>query len=264
MNLIAKVSLGLLLLTAPVQAGVNFDNVDDFISLANESNFDFDHTDTFSVFAWIKGNAETSQQAIFSKGVRGADNFKGWDLVINSGTNRIIIHMVHIWPDAIQVQGDTEQLDDGAWHHVGYTYDGSSSGSGVSIYLDGSGETEDVIKDTLSGGDTLLNDIAAHIGERGDGGINFNGIIEDVSVWNVELTSGEVSRLYNGRVRRRPLQTQPSGLVHHSPLDDVADGVSADGATFVDMSSNGNTGTGDDGANNTGLTGTAGEVMSYP
>jgi len=63
-------------------------------------------------------------------------------------------------------------------------------------------------------------------------------------------------------------QIQPSNLRLYWPLDEVADGTSADGSTFRDEEDGDKDGdkdgTGDDGANNTGLTARAGEVLSYP
>jgi hypothetical protein len=78
------------------------------------------------------------------------------------------------------------------------------------------------------------------------------------------LSSAEAIALTSSKVKRSPQQVKRGNLQIHYPLNDVADGTSADGSTFVDRSGVGNNGTGDDGANNTGLTAYGEAHLSYP
>ena len=62
----------------------------------------------------------------------------------------------------------------------------------------------------------------------------------------------------------RVYYTSVNSLVGYWPLDDCSDGTSGDAVAFVDRSGMGNNGTGDNGANNTGLTCRDSSYLSYP
>ena len=270
MNLPGKVFLALLLFATPVFAGLDGDEVDDFVTMANESNYDFNLTDKYSIALWANiASTQSGQSVLVAKGLVAAEQYVGYDLILSGdsdaqGGSALMTHIVSDWgaADRIQVYGSTEQLDDNAWHHLAYTYDGSGNASGVSFYVDGVGETENIRLDTLTG--SILNNHPFRLFMRHDGGADLEGIIGEIAVWSVELSAAEVSRLASAESRHMPLQIQAAGLVSYHTLDDEEDGTSADGDTFLDYSGNGNTATGDDGANNTGLTARAEEVLSYP
>lgn len=94
--------------------------------------------------------------------------------------------------------------------------------------------------------------------------IPFDGQLNEVAVWDTNISSGEVSILNSSKMKHMPLQIKPANLKGYWAMNSGADGASADGATIIDLSGNGNNGTGDDGANNTGLTWKAEEALSYP
>ena len=73
----------------------------------------------------------------------------------------------------------------------------------------------------------------------------------------------EISLLNSSKVRSTPLMIKPSNLKMYITLDNLAEGSSANGATLSDRKQSGFNGTGDDGANNTGLTAIAEESLSY-
>ncbi len=80
----------------------------------------------------------------------------------------------------------------------------------------------------------------------------------------MKLTADEARRACKPKGKRMILQIQPAALFFYLPLDDIANGISADSATFKDISGNGNDGTGDDGGNNTGLTALDETLLTYP
>jgi len=88
--------------------------------------------------------------------------------------------------------------------------------------------------------------------------------IGEVAIWNdYALSLEEIEQLSNSKVKRMPLQISPANLLLYWPLDEQPDGTSWDADVAVDLSPNGNNGTGVDGANNTGLTAVAETVLSY-
>jgi hypothetical protein len=85
-----------------------------------------------------------------------------------------------------------------------------------------------------------------------------------VAVWNVALTSTELSLLFNSKIKGMPLQIRPSNLVLYHSMDEGFIGASADTDTLQDLSGNNNDGNPDNGANNTGMSWVGETILSYP
>jgi hypothetical protein len=149
------------------------------------------------------------------------------------------------------------------WVHVAATYSGNGSSTGINIYVNGSNVNSDT---NNAGSYTAMHNFSvnAYIGYREFVANYSDGLIEELYVVGAELTSLEVGSLYNPRMRGMPYQVQWLNRKVYCPMDNGKDGVSADGDTIIDRSGNGNNGTGDDGAGNSGLTWIAGNNLSYP
>ena len=79
--------------------------------------------------------------------------------------------------------------NDGLWHHIAGTW--NSSGN-VKIYLDSTLKATTAISGTFSGTPAY-----ASIGSSGVGSSYYAGNIDEVSLFNVELTAANVTTLYN-------------------------------------------------------------------
>ena len=53
--------------TGKIGNGLSFDGTNDYVNIANESNFDFERTNSFSASAWVKNNSTTGEYPILSK-----------------------------------------------------------------------------------------------------------------------------------------------------------------------------------------------------
>ena len=91
-----------------------------------------------------------------------------------------------------------------------------------------------------------------------------DGKISEVAIWDTNLSTEEVSLLYNSKVKGIQRQIKPNNLVGYWPLDDFPDGTSLDTSSggYKDRSGNGNDGTGVDADGDS--TNIAEEVLSYP
>ncbi len=84
-------------------------------------------------------------------------------------------------------------FNDGAWHHLIVVWDGST----ITGYVDG------VVGGSVAGGFTPQASIGPTIGGLNPavsfgGAVAWNGSIDEVGIWDVALTVGEVTALYNG------------------------------------------------------------------
>jgi hypothetical protein len=190
-------------LFGPFKRSVEFSTAGSGHLTANDtSKLAFDSADAFSASVWVKGNLGASG-AMVAKMVPGSP-YTGWDFMVKAdGT--IVSHLISDWTavpkDAIKHTG-TINIMDGKWHHVVMTYDGSQSATGHKLYVDGVQDTAAVPdEDNLTGS---IIDLSTYfsIGSR-SGGLNyFDGSIDEVSVWDRELSSADVLNLYARNLNR--------------------------------------------------------------
>jgi hypothetical protein len=80
---------------------------------------------------------------------------------------------------------------DNAWHHVVATRSGSLP-SVFKLYVDGS-----LVATSNNAGNTLPTLTRFFVGRNHDGGSPFEGQLDDVRVYNRELSADDVTALYN-------------------------------------------------------------------
>src|SRR6185295_11848793 len=239
---------------------VNFDGTDDVISCGTNMLFPVNGT-SVSISAWINPvNAGAgSAGRIFGQEINA--NVGPRFYVSNNGGGNIAPRVTIASSVADFNVQTSVQLTANVWSHVLFTWDGSLTASNLHIYINGtevsySGQTNGTVFTDNSGA-------TARIADRPTGGRAFNGSITELAIWHSVLSSTDIYLLANSRLKGIPLSISPSNLKAYWPLDDQPNGTSGDGDTFYDLSGNANHGTGNDGANNTGLTAYAEEILSY-
>ncbi|AJM92196.1 LamG domain-containing protein [Nitrosopumilus piranensis] len=183
--------------TGPMDTSFKFDG-STYISLANESNFDFDETTEFTLASWIKRSANGSTNTWFGKGSNHADSTYG-GLYFETNVNN-----TECWLDepgessgaksAKSTNYTSYDLTD--WHHIACTNDGSN----LTIYVDGKNMTTSRT-DTLTG--SSLNNFNLRLGDRGDGATKVCTAItspdcgmDDVRIYDVSLTTTQIQEIY--------------------------------------------------------------------
>ena len=128
------------------------------------------------------------------------------------------------------------------WTHITVTYKGTSFGSNnVLIYVNGSLLYTGSLSMPAGGSKVFVGSNNA-----GSGGF-YNGLIDEVGVWNRTLTAAEVTELYNagaGKQYVAPVEASivSSGLIMNLDAKNVLS-YSGTGTTWTDLSGNGNNGT---------------------
>lgn len=171
---------------------LTFDGVDEYVSFGDIAIFS--RLDDFSIEAWVKTTMAGTGMIVAKQGGAGAK--QGYCFFMASGRlHCILANTVLAGGNRIQVSS-TNTVNDGSWHHVVVTYDGSSAASGVNFYIDGSLETPITIFDNLTGSISTSEDF--EIGARGSGGYNrFAGDIDEVLVYEKELALSYIEDRYN-------------------------------------------------------------------
>lgn len=264
---IGFIVFSLLLVCNPCRGGITFDGTDDYI----DTNYtpSYSATDDLSVCGWFDLDDVASVEEyitgfITSSVSRGIIQI-GLTTSCASGANLNARFRDDDGNLDGNVCGDTAITVDTP-HSFCLTYDDSAADS--FLYLDGV-ETASDLTMTAVGSKNVTNPREWFIGARDSEGTPqtfWDGDIYEVAYWdNAFLSAAEVLLYHNSEMRRMPCQLQSSTLLKYFPMDDVADGVSADAASFRnECGSDEDVGTGVDGGNNTGLTGVAEKTLSYP
>ena len=163
--------------------------------IESKGKINFDRTDPFSYGAWINSTSG-SPACVLSKN-DDASNLRGFDLMIRKG--KAGVHLIHKWnSSAIQVMAKTS-IPRNQWQHLMVTYDGSGRASGVGIYRDGEPQQLEIRHDSLQG--TIRTGQPLRVGRRSTSAA-FTGWIDEVRVYDRELSGDEVRRLVTSQVVR--------------------------------------------------------------
>jgi hypothetical protein len=199
---------------------IEFDGTDDVISMSGVDTSD----STYSVAMWIRPSNLT----------------EGWQslLTVNAGNGLYLRSTGNLtFLTAGGGPQNSTVLNINTWYHVVFVNDGGN----YTWYING-------VSDGTGSGATTCGALS----RMGDNSSSetYAGRIGQASVYSVAITAQDVEDLFD----EVKTPAQVGNVLAWWKLDDVADGVSGDAASFADSASS-NTGTGSDGANNTGLTG---------
>ena len=185
--------------TGIISNGFSLDGVNDTVDFGN--NLDFDGSTPFSVSCWINTNNVTSSNVPLAKAQNLAPFTGYWFLITSTGNLRFILSNDLNSPNWLAIENSTT-LSTSTWYHCVMTYDGSKSSTGLKVYVDNALNTQNVISNTLTG--STSNSINFKIGARNNG-FFYNGLIDEVAVFNKELSASEVTELYNsGAAKQYP------------------------------------------------------------
>ena len=229
-NLLLRIILTIsLLVSAPAQASIEFDGVNDYIDLSSGGLA----LSTLSVSVWIKLNI-TQNTRIF---VANYANVKGFGLGINDLTNNQIKWFTSTDGGSSNTLNSSTILTNNTWYHIVGTFDGTTK----RIYVNGVNESNISWINPI-GYTGALSSIGAL---KDTNRQNLNGSIDDVRIYNRALTLPEVEALYKSK-RKRIGGSLANGLVAHYEMDGEEIGSTV--STVIDVSGNSNHGTGVGGA----------------
>ncbi len=212
---------------------VNLDGSNGYIDCGGDADFSFTdgagNDSAFSISAWVKLD-DNLRARIASKG----------NMEWLFGTNSDNRFSLYLWSNDStsayigQIEGST--LPTGVWHHLVATYDGSNSSSGIKLYRAGSAVgMSDGSLGTYAG--MASQQGALRIGQWAVNDSAMNGLVDEVVVFDYELTPSQVSDIYNSG--------EPADISSLSPLGwwRMGDNNNGTGTVVTDVGSGGNAGT---------------------
>jgi len=174
-----------------------------FISMpaAGSSIFNLGNLHPFTALAWFK---TTRQESDFLPILGKVDptNLTGWVIGLDNnggGSNgptggQFALIFVASGKPTLLVDAPPVK-NDGGWHLVAATYDGSGSANGVKLYIDGLSAANPVVGvDSVASG-SILNPAPLTIGATTDGSFQFEGNISGAAVFGTALTPAQIQQL---------------------------------------------------------------------
>lgn len=156
---------------------------------------------SMSLAMWVNPNAIAEMEII------DRDGTGGFEFYINASGE------LAFSPDGSAVVVATGVLA-GATQLVVATIEDIGSSVRVKLYIDGS----EKINQLIPGSQLASSALGLIVGEHHAGGRNFNGIIDDIQMYNVVLTTSQVSEIYNAGVGLTDANAVPSGITEATDL----------------------------------------------
>ena len=220
---------------------LNFDGIDDYI-LATPTGLGI--TNAITISAWVKTpinyNGGPNPRIATVIAENNIDGNSNWGLTFRGGgIDTFGIQIFNTDGSSTLLYSSVSGANDGNWHHIAATYDGTSNANALKIYID------NVVTEgtTPSTGIQNLDRATTIGGSRYKPPLSvlfyFRDYIDEVAVWDSELTSTQISNIYNNG--------KPRNLSSLSPLlwYRFQEGS---GTTAIDSGAGGNNGTIENGA----------------
>lgn len=165
---------------------LEFDGTDDYVLVAQTSNLPLYNKSAFTIAMWLNGlpqvdrrvwseGSSTSNNPLFNLGTESTGATGALDFFLRNDTGGMIA--THVL--------STTMVFDGTWHHIAWVDDDGA----VTLYVDGVPDATDFsyTRPTLTLNTTTIGGIL-----RGDPGYWFDGMIDDVQIFNYPLAEEEV------------------------------------------------------------------------
>lgn len=173
---------------------LDFDGVDEYVTVADSSLLDFSDTDDFTITGWFNRDTATTDDTVVSKSIGQLGANTGYNLYIDSVTDRLILDVA----DGVDLYTVTSssQFTTTGWNHFAVVWDQNSTAN-TEIYINGTANSA-TESGTIGNIGDLSNALPFRVGAESDAGKPFDGKIDDVRVYGRVLTATEIATLAAG------------------------------------------------------------------
>lgn len=183
----------------------DYDGVDDYVNCGNASNLNFTKVDAFSFSLWFKRDVNNIFHILLSK-MNPSGNRRGYFVGINpSNVITVMLRTDTSFTSQNLTYKSTNTITDTNWHHIVFTYDGGVAQSSGKIYIDAAAETV-----VATGGGAITSIQSSSTTPFLISGINTtpilpaNGNLDEIAVFDSELSASDVTNIYNGGGSGKP------------------------------------------------------------
>ena len=212
---------------------IALDGVDDYVDCGNDSSLNLTSQITWS--AWVKFNALNN--AVNYGIVSNFDPNQGFKYTFiyypsTTSSSRKLRLRINSSSGSLSGYYDTSiDLSDDQWHHVAFSFDGTTNANGIKVYVDG----VNVNSFTASNAGIFSSSGSTLIGAYQTASWFANANIDEVSLYNTELSASDITSIYNSGA--------PNDISSLSPVSWWRCGDGDTSPTLTDNGSGGNNGT---------------------
>lgn len=145
-------------------------------------------TSNISFGGWVYISSTSSFQMMLAKGENAGDT-RSYEMRCNGTTTQMQVQL-RVGGGLFCACTSTTAIGTGTWTHIIYTRNGTTQ----KIYINGVSDTLTSVTNNAGDIDYSTDDL--WFGQR-NGGLRFNGRLDMMGIWDVELTQAEVTELYN-------------------------------------------------------------------
>lgn len=182
--------------TGQFNNSLDFDSSNDQVVVPHNSKLDL--TGQLSISFWVDRNSVTGTQDFIAK----TDGANIWQYAVRGVGDEISFYYCSgtgadctVGPSDTELRTSSANMTTGTWYHVVITY--NDTFNRAKIYVDGAEAATSIISGTPSASSILSSSEDFQIGWSNASGTQANATLDDVRVYNRELTSAEVANLYN-------------------------------------------------------------------
>ena len=173
---------------------------------------DYDYNDRFTLAAWVRPDSPNGVILSRSQAFDTPDENAGRGVTLVLENGRLKLKLIGRMDDWIIV-ASRQPIPLHRWSHVTATYDGSRLSAGVTFYIDGTAIEQVAELDYSNGG--IKTKQPFRIGAGADKSSGFVGTIDEVAVYDRDLTKDEVAILGTaenlGEIARIPAAKRTQG-----------------------------------------------------
>jgi len=171
-----------------IDSAYSFDGVDDFIRVSKNDRLNFGLSVDFTMIAWIKAQKyQKSYPTIIGRRSPGPSN--GYIFFLGWGGERLSFQLND--GGFTNYSSTSDNLYDNSWHYVVVTGDRNGM---LTFYIDGFQQGTYSISSI--GNINSDSDIFFGRDEQNSSGTHFNGVIDDIQIYNRVLSEIEIQKLY--------------------------------------------------------------------
>ncbi|MFH1614652.1 MAG: LamG-like jellyroll fold domain-containing protein [Planctomycetota bacterium] len=195
---------------------LSFDGKNNFVMIPDSDVFDFGKGD-FSILAWFKATSAKDQFIVrFNGATKCVETYINSKSYVGSyiATNTKEIRLLY----------NNKKYNGDQWHHMAITMENGKE-NGYKLFIDGT------MVGSLSCSEFFSDWSNLTIGANPEGSWNkhfFNGMIDEVQIYNRALSAKKIQKLYQSQVNIKP--SAPSGLIAYWKFEEGNGNIAHDSA----------------------------------
>ncbi len=147
------------------------------------ADFNFGNDKDFSIDFWTKTSTTSGDDALVSNKDWDSGRYTGWVIAIQSGG---MVFNAGDGSNRVDIGTGAEDFNDNEWHHVAVSF--SRTNTLVQLYIDGKKKSET----SLASLGSITNTLDVTMGADALNNYDYEGILEEVRIWNKALSETEI------------------------------------------------------------------------